>query len=83
MLEVGGTGADPIALRGSYGSAVPHLPTLLHTMQKLCGGIGAFAGSSAGWALGSHLSIFFALLLSMIGMGCGMYYGRKFAREHS
>lgn len=51
-------------------------------MQKLFGGIGAFAGSSAGWALGMQLSVFGAVLLSAVGLGVGLYYGRKIARDH-
>ena len=51
-------------------------------MQKLLGGIGAFAGSSAGWALGARLSIFAAVMLSIVGMAFGLYYGRKLARDH-
>lgn len=51
-------------------------------MQKLLGGIGAFAGSSAGWALGVRFSIFAAVMLSIVGTGFGIYYGRKIARDH-
>jgi hypothetical protein len=50
-------------------------------MEKLLGGIGAFCGSWIGWTAGSHVSFFTALTLSTIGMGVGMYYGRKAARE--
>jgi hypothetical protein len=51
-------------------------------MQKLLGGIGAFAGSSVGWAVGARLSFFLAVILSVVGMGLGLYYGRKLARDH-
>ena len=51
-------------------------------MQKLLGGIGAFAGSSLGWTVGAHVSFFTAILVSAVGTGVGLYYGRKLAREH-
>jgi hypothetical protein len=50
-------------------------------MEKLLGSIGAFCGSWLGWTLGAHLSLFTALTLGTVGMGVGMYYGRKVARE--
>lgn len=55
-------------------------PTL--AMQKLLAAIGAFAGSSLGWALGAHLSLFTAVVLSAVGTGVGIYYGRKLARDY-
>lgn len=51
-------------------------------MQKLLGGVGAFAGSSLGWAIGAHISLFTAIFVSALGTGVGLYYGRKLAREH-
>jgi hypothetical protein len=51
-------------------------------MQKLLTGIGAFAGSSIGWAIGSHISIFTAVVLGAVGTGVGIYYGHKLARDY-
>jgi hypothetical protein len=51
-------------------------------MQKLLSGIGAFAGSSLGWAIGSHVSVFTAVIVSAVGTGVGIYYGRKLARDY-
>jgi len=31
-----------------------------------------------GWWLGYHFGLFTALVLSMIGSGAGIYYGRRF-----
>jgi hypothetical protein len=51
-------------------------------MQKLLAGIGAFAGSSLGWTVGAHFSVFTAVVVSAVGTGVGIYYGRKLARDH-
>lgn len=51
-------------------------------MTKLLSFFGATAGGWLGWALGARISIMAAFVLAMIGTGVGMYFGRKFAREH-
>ncbi len=39
-------------------------------------------GSWAGWWLGSQENIWMALLLSALGAGIGIYFGRKFMNEY-
>jgi hypothetical protein len=44
---------------------------------------GATIGGWIGWLLGSSVSFFVAFLLSVVGTGVGMYYGRVLARRWS
>ena len=46
-------------------------------MRKLFGFVGMTAVSWFGWWLGAFINIWVALLLSTIGTGFGLYYGRK------
>jgi len=39
-------------------------------------------GGWGGWWLGYHIGLFSALILSMLGTGAGLYYGRKFNQMH-
>jgi len=52
-------------------------------MGKLFSFIGATAGGYAGWALGATVGMTTAFIISMVGTGIGMYYGRKVAQYYS
>lgn len=52
------------------------------TMIKLLAFIGATIGGYAGWALGALVGPFTAFLVSMIGTGVGMYWGRRIGRNY-
>ena len=47
-------------------------------MTKLLGFVGATVGGYAGWALGGT---FLAFIVSMIGTGFGLYWGRRIAQN--
>jgi len=51
-------------------------------MGKLFSFIGAIIGSYAGWALGARAGTETAFILSMIGTGIGIYYGRRIAADY-
>jgi len=51
-------------------------------MGKLFSFIGATAGGYAGWALGAMVGFTTAFMVSMVGTGIGMYYGRQIARNY-
>jgi hypothetical protein len=51
-------------------------------MGKLFGFIGATVGSYAGWFLGARVGITTAVMLSFVGTGVGIYYGRKIANNY-
>lgn len=50
-------------------------------MTKLFSFLGATVGGYAGWALGALGGTFMAFIVSMIGTGFGMYWGRKWAQR--
>lgn len=50
-------------------------------MTKLVVFITTTIGSAIGWWLGAKIGVMTAFVLSMIGFGLGIYYGRK-AAEH-
>jgi uncharacterized membrane protein YeaQ/YmgE (transglycosylase-associated protein family) len=50
-------------------------------MTKLLGFVGATVGGYTGWALGALAGPFTAFMVSMIGTGVGMYYGRRIAQN--
>jgi len=50
-------------------------------MTKLLGFIGATIGGYAGWALGALAGPFAGFIVSMIGTGFGMYWGRRLAQN--
>jgi uncharacterized membrane protein YeaQ/YmgE (transglycosylase-associated protein family) len=60
---------------------------ILHTrasrglMTKLLGFVGATVGGYAGWALGALAGTFMAFVVSMIGTGFGLYWGRRIAQN--
>jgi uncharacterized membrane protein YfcA len=39
------------------------------------------AGSAAGWWLGARVGVMTAFMLSMIGLGVGMWWGARLARR--
>jgi hypothetical protein len=51
-------------------------------MVKLSGFLGATLASYAGWYLGAPVGMFTAFLLSIVGGGVGLYYGRKFGKRY-
>jgi uncharacterized membrane protein YeaQ/YmgE (transglycosylase-associated protein family) len=51
-------------------------------MTKLLGFVGATVGSYAGWALGAHVGLTTAFMVSMVGTGVGLYAGRRFAQRY-
>ena len=50
-------------------------------MTKLLGFLGATIGGYGGWALGAPAGLFTAFIVSMIGTGFGMYWGRRLAQN--
>jgi uncharacterized membrane protein YeaQ/YmgE (transglycosylase-associated protein family) len=52
-------------------------------MSRMLGYLCATVGGWIGWALGAHISIFTAFVLSMVGTGVGLYLGRRFAANLS
>ena len=46
---------------------------------KLCIFLGATIGGWIGWYLGAFAGTFTAFIVSMVGTGVGMYYGRRAA----
>jgi hypothetical protein len=51
-------------------------------MSKLFSFLGATIGSYAGWFLGAKFGFITAFMLSMVGTGIGIYYGRLIARNY-
>jgi hypothetical protein len=51
-------------------------------MNKLVPWFTSTIVSYAGWWLGAKLGIMTAFMLSMVGFGVGMWYGRKWLAEH-
>ncbi len=51
-------------------------------MGKLFGFAGTTIGSYAGWYLGAGIGMFTGLMLSIVGGGIGLYYGRKLAKRY-
>jgi hypothetical protein len=51
-------------------------------MSKLFSFLGATIGGYAGWFLGARIGITTAFMLSMVGTGIGIYYGRLLARNY-
>ena len=51
-------------------------------MGKLLAFVGSTIGGYAGWALGARVGgTFTAFVVSMIGTGLGLYYGRRYGKE--
>jgi hypothetical protein len=51
-------------------------------MLKLYSFIGATVGSYAGWAIGSPVGFTTAFMVSMVGTGFGIYFGRRVAKYY-
>ncbi|MDB4870421.1 MAG: hypothetical protein JWL97_1425 [Gemmatimonadales bacterium] len=51
-------------------------------MGKLLSFVGATIGSYAGWALGAPVGLYTAFMVSMVGTGIGIYFGRQLARNY-
>ncbi|HKH82494.1 MAG TPA: hypothetical protein VKA25_02290 [Gemmatimonadales bacterium] len=51
-------------------------------MEKVLGFLGASAVGAAGWWAGERVGFMTAFLLSTVGSGIGLYYGRRLAREY-
>ena len=50
-------------------------------MIKLFGFLGATAGGAIGWWLGEPVGMMTAFMLSMVGTGLGIYFGKKLAER--
>jgi hypothetical protein len=50
-------------------------------MEKLMGFVGMTLGSAVGWYLGMLVGFTSAVVLSMVGTGAGLWFGRWAARE--
>ena len=51
-------------------------------LSKLLVFIGATAGGALGWWLGNFAGLMTAFMLSTVGTGFGIYYGRRLARHY-
>lgn len=51
-------------------------------MAKLFGFLGATIGGYAGWFIGARVGFTTAFILSMVGTGIGIYYGRRIASNY-
>ncbi len=51
-------------------------------MSKLLAFVGATLFSAVGWWLGAMVGIMTAVMLSAVGTGAGIYYGRKLAAHY-
>jgi len=51
-------------------------------LEKLIPWVAATALSYVGWYLGDKMGIFMAFVLSMVGFGIGLYYGKKWVAEN-
>ena len=51
-------------------------------MSGLLAFVGATVVGGIGWWLGSFVGFTTAMILSAVGTGVGIYYGRKIAREY-
>ena len=51
-------------------------------MNKLFTFLGATIGGYAGWFLGAKIGFTTAFMISMVGTGVGIYYGRRIARNY-
>jgi hypothetical protein len=54
----------------------------LFGMRKLFAFIGSTIGGYAGWALGATVGLTTAFMVSMVGTGLGIYYGRLIAKNY-
>jgi hypothetical protein len=66
-----------------FGSTVPEPPILrrIQAMTKLMIMVTSTIGSAIGWWVGAKIGIMTAFMVSMLGTGIGIYYGRKAAQH--
>lgn len=48
-------------------------------MTKIIATLGSFVGGSIGWWMGAGVGTMTAFILSIIGTGVGIYFGRQLA----
>jgi hypothetical protein len=84
--EAGGTGArTPLAgQRSDSGVGWSVHPRRVEgiLVSKLLAFVGAMGGGYAGWALGAPAGPFAAYVLSVVGTGAGLYWGRRLGRHY-
>jgi phage tail tape-measure protein len=51
-------------------------------MTRLLSFLGATAGGYAGWALGAPVGQLTGFVVSVVGTGVGMYWGRRIGRHY-
>jgi hypothetical protein len=51
-------------------------------VSKLLAFVGATAGGYAGWAIGALVGPVSAFMVSMVGTGVGVYWGRRIGRHY-
>lgn len=51
-------------------------------MEKLLVILGAVIGSWLGWWAGAHVGLMTAWILSVAGLGLGLYWGRRIGRDY-
>ncbi len=51
-------------------------------MAKVLSMTGSFVFSSVGWWLGAYVGTMTAIMLSIVGIGVGMYLGRRIAADY-
>ncbi len=51
-------------------------------MEKPSAAVAAMLGGWIGWWLGTHVGLMTAFVLSMIGMGVGLYAWRRIAQHY-
>ena len=62
---------------------IPCGPARLIPMGRLFGFVGSTILGYIGWFLGARIGITTAVILSIVGTGLGIYYGRKVAQYYS
>lgn len=50
-------------------------------MKRLVDFLGLTVGGWIGWFVGAPISLFTAIMVSIVGSGVGMYFARKAARR--
>jgi len=50
-------------------------------MSKLLGFLGATVGGYLGWWAGAYVGMTTAVMISMVGTGFGLYWGRRLAQQ--
>jgi hypothetical protein len=51
------------------------------TMSRLLALVGATVGGYLGWYAGAYVGMTTAFMISMVGTGFGMYWGRRLAQQ--